>query len=158
MFLNKYETLLSNAEKEDITIDETSHFSGTRIKGLYCDGYIAINKDIETETERACILAEELGHYYTSSGDIIDQSNVSNRKQEYRARFWAYEKLVSLHGIISAYESGCRSAFEMSEYLDVTEDFFREAMESYRSKYGICKIVGNYAIYFEPIGILKMKG
>ena len=65
-----------NAEKEDITIDETSHFSGTRIKGLYCDGYIAINKDIETETERACILAEELGHYYTSSGDIIDQRNI----------------------------------------------------------------------------------
>lgn len=122
-----------------------------RIKG----DRIAIRKNLPT-VQKKCVLAEELGHYYTSSGDIIDQSNVSNRKQEYRARCWAYEKLVSLHGIISAYESGCRSAFDMSEYLDVTEEFFIEAMESYRSKYGICKIVGNYAIYFEPMGILKM--
>ena len=122
-----------------------------RIKG----DRIAIRKDLPT-VQKKCVLAEELGHYYTSSGDIIDQSNVSNRKQEYRARFWAYEKLVSLHDIIAAYEAGCRSAFEMSEYLDVTEEFFIEAMESYWSKYGIYKTVGNYAVYFDPIGILKM--
>lgn len=151
----KYDALLAEADRSNVFVIENAAFSSSS-DGLINGNVIGINKNIRTWKKRTCILAEELGHYYTSSGDIIDQSNVSNRKQEYRARCWAYEKLVSLHGIISAYESGCRSAFDMSEYLDVTEEFFIEAMESYRSKYGICKIVGNYAIYFEPMGILKM--
>lgn len=61
LLLTKYEMLLDNAENEDVTVEETTHFSGTRIKGLYCDSHIAINKDIETETEKTCVLAEELG-------------------------------------------------------------------------------------------------
>ena len=152
----KYNALLAEADRSNVFVIENADFSSSS-DGLINGNVIGINKNIRTGKKRTCILAEELGHYYTSSGDIIDQSNVSNRKQEHRARFWAYLKLVSLHDIISAYEAGCRSVFEMSEYLDVTEEFFIEAMESYRSKYGICKIVGNYAIYFEPIGILKTK-
>lgn len=151
----KYDALLAEADRSNVFVIENAAFSSSS-DGLINGNVIGINKNIRTGKKRTCILAEELGHYYTSSGDIIDQSNVSNRKQEHRARCWAYEKLVSLNGIISAYDAGCRSAFEMSEYLDVTEEFFIEAMESYRSKYGICKIVGNYAIYFEPMGILKM--
>ena len=34
------------------------------------------------ETEKACVLAEELGHHYTTVGDIIDQKESENRKQE----------------------------------------------------------------------------
>lgn len=151
----KYDALLAEADRSNVFVIENAAFSSSS-DGLINGNVIGINKNIRTWKKRTCILAEELGHYYTSSGDIIDQSNVSNRKQEHKARCWAYEKLVSLNGIISAYDAGCRSAFEMSEYLDVTEEFFIEAMESYRSKYGICKIVGNYAIYFEPMGILKM--
>ena len=42
--------------------------------GLIKGNRIAIRKDIPTQTEKACVLAEELGHYYTSSGDIMDQN------------------------------------------------------------------------------------
>lgn len=35
LLLTKYEMLLDVAEKEDVIVEETSHFSGTRIKGLY---------------------------------------------------------------------------------------------------------------------------
>lgn len=38
------------------------------------------------EAEKACVLAEELGHHYTAVGDIIDQSYYSNRKQELRGK------------------------------------------------------------------------
>lgn len=40
-------------------------FQADRIKGLYCDGMIAVSKDIETSAEKSCIIAEELGHHLT---------------------------------------------------------------------------------------------
>lgn len=131
-----------------ITKEKPLRANDARIKG----NRIAIRSDISF-IQKKCVLAEELGHYYTSSGNIIDQSDTTNRKQEYRARYWAYNRLVNLHDIISAYNAGCRTFYEMSDYLDVTEEFFCEAMESYRAKYGICKTVGKYMICFEPLGI-----
>lgn len=53
--------------------------SGTRLKGLYCDSTIALRKDLPP-AEKACILAEELGHHYTTCGNILEQSNSGNRK------------------------------------------------------------------------------
>lgn len=75
-----YEKLLCEAEKENIEVVYMP-LKG-RIKGLYCDKVIAINKNIETTAEKTCVLAEELGHYYTSCGNIIDTSDTNNRKQE----------------------------------------------------------------------------
>ena len=157
LLLTKYELLLDSAENEDVTVEETTHFSGTRIKGLYCDRHIAINKDIETETEKACVLAEELGHYITSSGDILDQSDVMNRKQEQHARAWAYRKTIGLSDLISAYKYGCRNQYELAEYLNVTESFLSDALMHYKSEYGLCAKIDNYIIYFDPLGVLELK-
>jgi hypothetical protein len=102
-------------------------------------------------------VAEELGHHYTTVGDILDQSKVENRKQEIRARAWAYNKMVGLMGIVKAYENKCSSFHEMAEFLDVTEDFLTEALDFYRSKHGVSAVIDNYVIYFEPcLGVLKM--
>ena len=38
----------------------------------------------------------------------------------------------------------------MAEHLDVTEQFLQNAIDCYRSKYGICVQVDNYVIGFEP--------
>ena len=54
-----YETLAREAENEFIEVIEIS-FKG-KIKGLYYNRVIAINKHIETTAEKTCILAEELG-------------------------------------------------------------------------------------------------
>lgn len=145
-------------------LNET-HSEGLIVKEKYIPGYggriyknrIAIHNEIETSAEKSCILAEELGHHYTTVGNILDQSSVSNRKQELRARMWAYNKLIGLMGIIKSYEHGCQSYHEMAEYLDVTEEFLRDALEKYRQKYGVCTTVDNYIIYFEPgLGVVKM--
>ena len=72
------------------------------LKGLYYNGNIAIEKKL-TQTQKACVLAEELGHHYTTVGNILDQSDPAARKQELHARLWAYNKMVGLHGIVSAY-------------------------------------------------------
>ncbi len=149
-----YEALLNESNSEGLIVKEKLlRSSNGRIKG----NRIAIRMDMDTFTEKACVLAEELGHHYTSVGNIIDQSSVDNRKQELRARMWAYNKQIGLLGIAKSYEHGCRSKHEMAEYLEVTEEFLNEALERYRQKYGVYTSIDNYIIYFEPcLGVVKM--
>ena len=154
--MTELEGLENEARKERVDII-SYHFSSNRLKGLYCNNTIALSKKLKSNKERACVLAEELGHYHTTVGDILDQSITENRKQEQRARAWAYNKLVNLQGIINAYEAGCQNLYEASELLDVTEEFLLEALEFYKSKYGISIKIDNYVIYFEPsLGVLKI--
>lgn len=147
-----YEELLFHSDNEGITVKEKNILgSNGRIKGKR----IAIRSALPN-TEKSCVLAEELGHYYTTVGNILDQSTVGNRKQELRARLWAYNCQIGLQGIIRTFEYGCRNIHEMAEYLDVTEDFLNEAMTAYRNKYGICTEFDNYIIFFEPhLAVLK---
>ena len=153
--MNYYELLQDRAHSEGLTVKEKSlQVNDGLIKG----DRIAIRKDLNTSTEKSCVLAEELGHHYTTIGNIIDQSNNENRKQELKARAWAYNEMVGLSGIVKAYEAGCRSRSEAAECLNVTEAFLQEAMEYYRNKYGVAVNNDRYVIYFEPcLGILKLE-
>lgn len=142
-----YEQLLAHSDEAGLVVREKPlKYNDGRIKG----NRIAIRQNIETQKEKACVLAEELGHHYTSSGNILDQTKTENVKQEQRARMWAYNEQIGLIGIINAYKRGCRNIHEMAEYLDVTEEFLQDALEAYRSKYGHYVNVDNYIIYFEP--------
>ena len=149
-----YDELLILADTEGlITKEKPLKANDGRIAG----NRIAIRKDIETTEEKSCILAEELGHYYTSSGNIIDQTDVSNRKQEYRARLKGYEIKIGLSGIIECYKRGCRSIHDMAEFLDATEDYIQNALNCYKNKYGICTQYYDYLIIFEPsLAVMKM--
>ena len=124
--------LLSIAECEGIEVFELE--LPERIKGLYYDNSIVINKSIETYKERKCILAEELGHYFTSVGDILNLKIESNRKQETRARNWAIKKLIPFEELVYAHQQGYTSIYELAEYFDVIEDFMKEAILYYQSK------------------------
>lgn len=147
-----YEELLIEADKNGLITKEKDLLANKgRIKG----DRIAIKRDIPTLTEKSCVLAEELGHYYTTVGNILDQGSSNNRKQELKARMWAYDKQIGLSGIIDAYEYKCKSLHDMAEYLDVTEEFLTETLEAYTSKYGLSTKVGNYTIYFEPLRVSK---
>ena len=122
------------------------------LKGLYVDGNIAIKMDM-TNTEKACVLAEELGHHYTTVGNILDQSKTENRKQERRARLWAYRKMFDVIDLISAYKYGCRNQYELAEYLGVTEQFLEDALHTYKEKYGLYTKIDRYMICFEPLTV-----
>jgi len=115
--LNKYEELLEEAAAQNISVDENFPFHGN-LKGLYVDQNIALSDQLETSAEKACILAEELGHHYTSVGNILDISDPANAKQERQARMWTYERLIGLRGLIDAYQHGCREYHETAEFLD----------------------------------------
>ena len=150
-----YEELLKEADSLGLIVKEKP-LQGT--DGRILNRRIAIRKDIPTQTEKSCVLAEELGHHYTSSGDILNQNIVTNRKQEFRARVYGYNLLIGLRGILQAYEAGCRNLYEMAEYLEVTEEYLKEALECYRRKHGVFATVDNYAIYFEPtLGVMKLQ-
>lgn len=148
ILLNKLERLEQEASDKEIPIHNFD--LGTRIKGVYCDGNIALSSRLETTTEKSCVLAEELGHHYTSVGNILDMQNLANRKQERQARLWAYNKQIGLRGLIRSYEHGCQSSHEIADYLEVTEEFFLEAIECYTQKYGTYATLDNYIIYFMP--------
>lgn len=148
-----YEQLLTAADQNGLAVKEhplTDH------DGLLKGKRIAIRKDIETQAEKSCILAEELGHHYTTAGNILDQTDVMNRKQEYRARLYGYNLKIGLAGLIRAYEARCRNLYEMAEFLDATEEYLTEAIQCYRSKYGTCTAIDNYVIYFEPFAIMRI--
>lgn len=142
-----YDELLYEADSTGIIVKEKNIPGyGGRIYG----NRIAIHDKLETTTEKACVLAEELGHYHTTVGDITDLSDPQNRKQERQARMWGYNKLIGLTGIIKAFQSGCHSRHETAEFLDVTEEFLQECIDCYRDKYGVCTTVDNYTVFFIP--------
>lgn len=148
-----YDELLIEGENESLTIKEkplTAHDG--RIKG----NKIAI-RDSLTTVQKKCVLAEELGHHYTTTGSILSQSSITDFKQEQKARLWAYDKLIGLMGIVNAYKAGCQHQHEVAEYLDIEETFLSDALKRYRAKYGEFTTIDNYIIYFEPnIAVLDL--
>lgn len=142
----KYDALLDEANAEGISIKERPFktYDG-RIKGKD----IYLRKDMNT-TEKTCVLAEEMGHHYTTVGNILNMESIQNRKQERQARLHGYNRLIGLAGLIEAYEHGCQNRYEIAEFLEVTDEFLEDCISCYRDKYGECKTVDNYTIYFIP--------
>lgn len=142
-----YEELLIEADKLGIIVKELN----LKTRSGHCKGNkIAIHKYLSNR-EKACVLAEELGHYYLTVGDIRNQHNINNRKQELIARKWGYNKHIGLLGLIKAFEHGCKNRYEIAEYLNVTVEYLNEALEYYASKYGVIHKVDDYIIYFTPV-------
>lgn len=148
-----YEDLLIEADNNGlVTKEKPLRANKGRIKG----NRIAIKSGM-TETEKKCVMAEELGHYYTGTGNILDQSSVSNRKQEMCGRIFAYNKLIGLMGIIDVYKSHCQNLSDAAEHLEVTEEFLSETISYYKRKYGTSVTIDNYTIFFEPcIAVLEL--
>ena len=146
--------LLDQAESSGLSVQEKPlQYNDGRIRG----NRILIRSTIETRCQKAAVLCEEIGHYETAVGNILDQSVTANRKQELRGRIWAYNRLIGLTGIIRAYKMGCRNRYEVAECLDVPEETLQEALNYYHARYGVCTQVDNYVIYFEPsLGVMEL--
>ena len=144
--MTKYEQLSSEAQANGLSVKE--------LPLQHSDG-LTVGKKIGIRTgqhsrRKACILAEELAHAQYTVGNILDQSDAGNRKQELLARTKAYDRLIGLSGVIQAFEHGCRSRYEMAEYLEVEESFLEEALARYKDKYGLFVRHGEHIIQFEP--------
>lgn len=151
--MNSYETLLIEAEKHDYIVKELPLNDGYkgRIKGKR----IAIEQSLTT-AEKTCVLAEELAHGDITVGNILDQSNVQNRRQEQKARMLSFTRRAGLYRLADTLRAGYRSSSEIAEYMEVTEEFLIAAIEGYRRKYGTYVKVENDVLMLEPtIGLLS---
>lgn len=149
IILNKLEKLEQEAFDAKVKVHKYD-LGDDGLKGLYLNGNIALSDKLETTAEKACILSEEMGHHYTSFGNLLNPSSQQSCKQERQARLWAYDQQIGLKGLVNAYEKNCRSRHEIAEYLEVTEAFLEDAIHCYRDKYGTSAIIDNYYITFIP--------
>lgn len=147
-----YEKLIVSANIDGIDVEEVT-FETENLKGLCAKNFICINKNIETQIEKRCILAEEMGHFYTTVGNITDLSSTSNRKQENIARRWGFNKLLCIHDILNAFKKGYCNRYEMAEYLNITESFLQEATEYFKTQYGEVLELDDYIIKLSPLNI-----
>jgi hypothetical protein len=141
-----YDELMEEAQREGLIVKEKPLIARD---GLISGRRVAIRENIPS-VQKACALAEEIGHYKRNAGDITNQAITSNRKQERSGRLWAYEHLVGLSGIISGYQARCQNRYELANYLGITEEYLQEAIDCYHTKYGTFVEVGKYIILFEP--------
>lgn len=121
-------------DKEKIILEEISFKEN--IKGIYfkvpgIDPTIGINISILSDTKKyISVLAEELGHHFTSIGDLtaeaVTYSEQLNRsRQEIRARRWAANYLIDDKEIIGAILQNINTIYGLSLHFNVTEEIIK---------------------------------
>lgn len=147
--MTSYERQITKAQLKGLDVKEKMLKSDAA--ALISGKKIAVNKKKKmSECEKAWAVTEEIGHFETSVGDIIDITDMGNCKQERQARLWTYNDRIGLMGIIKAARHHCAGSFEIAEFLDVPEERLIEAVEEYRGIYGRSIALDNYMIRFEP--------
>ncbi|MDK0978073.1 ImmA/IrrE family metallo-endopeptidase [Clostridium perfringens] len=121
----------------------------------YCYNDVIFINETSSEKTKYCILAEEIGHYFTSYGNIINLSDTKNIHQENKARIWAYEKLISPDALVEALNNGLNTTEEIIEYFNITKEFFLEAIKYYRKRYGIYYVGKKCVLNLEPLYIIN---
>ena len=129
--MNAYEKLMSEFENELTFVFDKKIPKG--LPGLICDKTIYLNSDLPFN-EAISILAEEIGHYKTSTPmDITDYR--SNGKEENKARQWGYKKLIPIDKLEKFINSKDDvQAHEIAEEFGVTDNYAVEAINMYRVK------------------------
>lgn len=153
--MDSYEELLDDTTQQGVNVIELYLDTNKPCGKCICNTIFINNRP--SMKEKFCVLAEELGHYNLTVGNITDLKNVSNRKQEIKARRWGYEKIAGIMKIIKAFEKGARNKYELADYLNISEYFLEDAILYYKQKYGVCFEFDNYLVYFEPtLAIIKL--
>ncbi|UBH10119.1 ImmA/IrrE family metallo-endopeptidase [Macrococcus armenti] len=143
--MNRYERLENISH--DINVKKINMPYG--LDGVCLDNDIFINSQL-SYVKSVEVLAEEIGHYYTSHGNITDYNKIENMKQEVKARRFGIELVVTLDGIVEAFKQAIKNVHELAEYFDVSAEYINEAIEHYRMKYGDHTYHGSYLIKFIP--------
>ncbi len=136
--MTKLEKLYNLADKNNISI----HFFDLTEVGvlglnvekerlphmIFLDLKLKSNKNLHLE-----VLAHELGHFFTTVGNILNNKNyreiLYNNKFENKADKWACEFLVSEEEIINALNKNIVNIYDMAEYLDVPLNILKKRLE-----------------------------
>ena len=110
------------------------------LRGFYytapdCSPIIGLDHSLHSNYRlHRCVMAEELGHHFTSSGVRIAKRHCSTQdrltidKIEYKALRWAANFLVPENDLLDAIASGLIEVWELAEDFDVTDEMMRFRM------------------------------
>lgn len=122
--------LMKLAEQLDIHVDFWDF--EPPIEGVYYFGkhpYIGLDKSlIGNRAHTRTVLAEEIGHYFTTAGEAIPRpyfhhiDRVLVGKSEYQAAVWAAKYLMPRDKFEKAIKKGIIQPWELAEYFIVDEE------------------------------------
>lgn len=101
------------------------------------DGYIVSLRDGSTLllinrhrplAARTAALAEELGHYFRSIGDLRNLRDIAAAKSERLAHVWSVEALLPLEELQAHFARGNGTSWEIAEEVELPLDFVQEAV------------------------------
>lgn len=138
------ERLMQITESENIAVE----YSKLKypIRGFYwkpIDALPIIGLSLSLHSDyrlHRCVLAEELGHHFTSVGEHIAkkhhsiQDRLSIDKCEYKALRWAANFLVPEDDLLDTIRDGLCEVWELAEEFNVTEDMMRFRMRLFGVK------------------------
>lgn len=133
--MKKLNTIFNIISNEKIILEETS-LKYSYSKGLYfkvpgIPPTIAIDKSIISYSYKyISILAEELGHHFTTYGDLLEDSDtysekLMKNKQENIAKLWAANFLISDEDFVQALYNCISNIHDMAEHFNVTEEIIK---------------------------------
>lgn len=135
--MTKFEQLLDIADKEDIIIKFVDEIPGIFAEALYIsrDGIrmILLANILKSNHIRMTeVLAEELGHYFTSMGNNIKPKNyfdkISIDKCEAKALRWACNFLVPKNELIDELRKRPSTIDELADGLSVSKDILMQGI------------------------------
>lgn len=130
--MEKLNRIFKIIDNENIILEETN-LNHTYLKGIYFNipgvpPTIGIKKSIVPYSFiYISVLSEELGHHFTTSGNLLDDSTnyveeLEKNKKEKKAKLWAANFLISDDEFVQALNSCISSINSMAEYFNVTEE------------------------------------
>jgi len=96
-----------------------------------CNPVITIGRHVEDKRLARVILAHELGHHFTTAGDMIAQRYMCYRERlthgraEFLATRWATDYLLPWDKLTDAARQGVVEHWQIAEYFGVTEKLVR---------------------------------
>ena len=100
------------------------------IDGIY--GVFLNHKEIKDSNEEFCVLTHEYGHCVSGSTHKLNSNLDIISQHEYRANRRAILDFLPVDKIKSAIQNGCQTLYEISEFVDMPEEFVSKAIQHYR--------------------------
>lgn len=138
------DSMLQLAEDEGIEV-ELFDFAPP-VRGIYYVGegappIIGLDNSLMDDSSLLrCVLAEELGHHFTTCGCFMPRQffNHSDRlhisKIEFKAMKWAVNYLMPDDELIDVISSGLYEPWELAEHFNVTEEFAKFRLRLFAAK------------------------
>lgn len=131
----KINKLYDLAEKENIKV---YNYNISDVFGMFINieniNAITLDKNL-TDYQEKSTLAEELGHYYYDATYPVNCNDLQLiSKQEYRAKKWAYNVLIPVEDLISAFKKGLDNIDDLSEYFEVPNRFMSDCIDYYEKR------------------------